>query len=261
MMITKKNQLQKIRAEVQDSLYAPALLKMNVGMATCGIAAGAKDVYDKAREIFTEQDLLVARTGCLGLCEEEPLVDIQAPGQPRIVYRRVSADKVMELVEAHQKAEYLEKAILGQMKDPRSILEDDIDKTFIRANGVSPYDYALQHTVRITFQDTPVHVSAGVALVRIADNVSFLPVSLTTGCPFYPGGKAASTPSPEPRDFDSLDNLFRLHFMQGMEGCEVAASPYILFNAFRVDVTAIPQGYLELFAIKRNFFQGWHSVG
>jgi NADP-reducing hydrogenase subunit HndB len=118
MRITKKDQLQKIRAEVQDSLYAPGLLKMNIGMATCGIAAGAKDVYDKAREIFEKQDVLVARTGCLGLCEEEPLVDIQAPGQPRIVYRRVSADKVMELVEAHQKAEYVEKAILGQMKDP-----------------------------------------------------------------------------------------------------------------------------------------------
>ena len=139
MRITKKNQLQKIRAEVQDSLYAPALLKMNVGMATCGIAAGAKDVYDKAREIFKEEDLLVARTGCLGLCEEEPLVDIQAPGQPRIVYRRVSADKVMELVEAHQKAEYLEKAILGQMKDPRSILEDDREnplKNIFSRNGI-----------------------------------------------------------------------------------------------------------------------------
>jgi (2Fe-2S) ferredoxin len=139
MRITKKEQLQKIRGEVQDSIYAPPLLKMNVGMATCGIAAGAKDVYDKAREIFKEEDVLVARTGCLGMCEEEPLVDIQAPGQPRIVYRRVSADKLMELVEAHQKAEYPEKAILGQMKDPRSILEDDIDnplKTIFSPNGI-----------------------------------------------------------------------------------------------------------------------------
>ena len=63
----------------------------------------------------------------MGLCEEEPLVDIQAPGKPRIVYRRVSQDNIAELVEAHQKAEYLEKYVLGQMKDPRSILEDDIE--------------------------------------------------------------------------------------------------------------------------------------
>ncbi len=127
MRITSKDDLQKIRTAVQSSLYVPATLKMNIGMASCGIAAGAKDVYDKAREIFDEQNVLVARTGCLGLCEEEPLVDIQAPGQPRIVYRRVSADIIGELTEAHEKAEYSKKYILGQMRDPRSILEDDIE--------------------------------------------------------------------------------------------------------------------------------------
>ncbi len=83
MRITTKDDLLKIRTAVQSSLYVPATLKMNIGMASCGIAAGAKEVYDKAREIFAEQNVLVARTGCLGLCEEEPLVDIQAPGQPR----------------------------------------------------------------------------------------------------------------------------------------------------------------------------------
>jgi NADH:ubiquinone oxidoreductase subunit F (NADH-binding)/(2Fe-2S) ferredoxin len=127
MRITSKDDLQKIRTKVQSSLYVPTTLKMNIGMASCGIAAGAKDVYDKAREIFDQQNVLVARTGCLGLCEEEPLVDIQAPGKPRIVYRRVSQDNIAELLEAHQKAEYLEKHVLGQMKDPRSILEDDIE--------------------------------------------------------------------------------------------------------------------------------------
>lgn len=127
MRITTKDDLLKIRTAVQSSLYVPATLKMNIGMASCGIAAGAKEVYDKAREIFDEQNVLVARTGCLGLCEEEPLVDIQAPGQPRIVYRRVSADIIGELTEAHEKAEYSKKYILGQMRDPRSILEDDIE--------------------------------------------------------------------------------------------------------------------------------------
>jgi NADH:ubiquinone oxidoreductase subunit F (NADH-binding)/(2Fe-2S) ferredoxin/Pyruvate/2-oxoacid:ferredoxin oxidoreductase delta subunit len=127
MRITSKDDLQKIRTKVQSSLYVPTTLKMNIGMASCGIAAGAKEVYDKAREIFDEKNVLVARTGCLGLCEEEPLVDIQAPGKPRIVYRRVSQNNIAELLEAHQKAEYLEKHVLGQMKDPRSILEDDIE--------------------------------------------------------------------------------------------------------------------------------------
>ncbi|RLA89656.1 MAG: NADH-quinone oxidoreductase subunit F [Deltaproteobacteria bacterium] len=139
MRITSKDDLQKIRAEVQSSLYVPSTLKLNIGMASCGIAAGAKEVYDKAHEIFDEQNVLVARTGCLGLCEEEPLVDIQAPGKPRIVYRRVSQDNIAELVEAHQKAEYLEKYVLGQMKDPRSILEDDIENPLSAAfstNGI-----------------------------------------------------------------------------------------------------------------------------
>ena len=143
MRITTKDNLKSIRAKVQDSLYLPAKLKMNIGMATCGIAAGAKDVYDRAREVFKEEEVLVARTGCLGLCEEEPLVDIQASGQPRIIYRRVSPDNLVELVEAHQKAEYPEKYTLGQMKDPRSILEKDIENPLsgvFSTNGIPTFE-------------------------------------------------------------------------------------------------------------------------
>ena len=128
MKIRSKDDLEKIRAKVHDSLYSPPVLKINIGMATCGIATGAQDTYNKALEIFEkDENVLVAKTGCMGFCEQEPLVDILAPGKPRIVYRRVTQDKIQEVVEAYRKGEYPKKSILGQMKDPRSILEDDIE--------------------------------------------------------------------------------------------------------------------------------------
>lgn len=126
MRIKSIDDLEKIRARVREPLYSPPVLRINVGMASCGIASGAKDAYNKALEVFSKEDALVARTGCLGFCEKEPLVDILAPRKPRIVYQRVTEKNIVEVVEAHKKGEYLEKFILGQMKDPRSIMEEDI---------------------------------------------------------------------------------------------------------------------------------------
>lgn len=139
MKIRSKDDLDKIRSKVHDSLYSPPCLKINVGMATCGIATGAQDTYNKALEIFEKEGVSVAKTGCMGFCEQEPLVDILAPGKPRIVYRHVTEDKIQEVVESYQKGEYPKKSILGQMKDPRSVLEDDIENPLrgaVPINGI-----------------------------------------------------------------------------------------------------------------------------
>ncbi|MCK4816050.1 (2Fe-2S) ferredoxin domain-containing protein, partial [bacterium] len=123
MKIRTKDDLQQIRAKLYDHLYNPPVLKINVGMASCGIAAGAKDTYQRALELYKDKDVLVAGTGCLGFCEQEPMVEILAPDKPRLVYRHVTEEKIEEIVEAYQKGEYLEKFVYGQITSPHSILD------------------------------------------------------------------------------------------------------------------------------------------
>jgi NADH:ubiquinone oxidoreductase subunit F (NADH-binding)/(2Fe-2S) ferredoxin len=139
MKIGTKDDLQQIRAKLYDHLYNPPVLKINVGMASCGIAAGAKDTYQRALELYRDKDVLVAGTGCLGFCEQEPLVEILAPHKPRLVYRHVTEEKIEEIVEAYRKGEYLEKFVYGQITSPYSILDektDDSTSEIISYNGL-----------------------------------------------------------------------------------------------------------------------------
>ena len=71
-----------------------------VGMGTCGLGAGADKTAAAVREYLTEHDLgaEVVETGCIGLCAEEPLVDIQLPGRNRVCFSRVRATEVADLL-------------------------------------------------------------------------------------------------------------------------------------------------------------------
>jgi len=126
MKIRTKDDLQQIRANLYDHLYNPSILKLNIGMASCGIAAGARDAYQKALELYEERDVMVAPTGCLGFCEQEPLMEILAPGQPRLLYHHVTDGRIEEIVEGHRKGEYLEKFVYGKVTSPHSILDEEM---------------------------------------------------------------------------------------------------------------------------------------
>jgi len=60
-------------------------------MGTCGIAAGAREVMAALQEEIDKRNLnvIVDKTGCIGMCEQEPLVDVQRPEEPRITYGKV----------------------------------------------------------------------------------------------------------------------------------------------------------------------------
>ena len=85
--------LQKAKAAGLAQLY-PNKPKILVGMATCGLAAGAQQVYDllhkKAQQ--AHWDGVVEKTGCIGFCYKEPLVDIIFPGKPRVTYQEVTPE-------------------------------------------------------------------------------------------------------------------------------------------------------------------------
>jgi NADP-reducing hydrogenase subunit HndB len=75
-----------------------------VGMGTCGIAAGAREVLAAIMDEITKRKLLdvtVRQTGCIGMCEKEVLVDIVRPGEPRITYGRVKPEDVSKIIAQH----------------------------------------------------------------------------------------------------------------------------------------------------------------
>lgn len=76
-----------------------------VGMGTCGIAAGAKDTLDAFVKELDEKgmggDVLIRQTGCMGLCQNEPTVEVIMKGMPTIIYGRVDAKIAKQIVEKH----------------------------------------------------------------------------------------------------------------------------------------------------------------
>lgn len=75
-----------------------------VGMATCGIAAGAKPVFASFNEEIAKRGLSgvkVTQAGCLGMCKLEPMVEVYVPGKEKVTYIRVTADAAKQIVAEH----------------------------------------------------------------------------------------------------------------------------------------------------------------
>lgn len=75
-----------------------------VGMATCGIAAGAKPVLNAFVEEVAKrnlQNVIVSQTGCIGMCKFEPIVEVFVPNQEKVTYCRVTPEKVSRIVTEH----------------------------------------------------------------------------------------------------------------------------------------------------------------
>jgi NADH:ubiquinone oxidoreductase subunit F (NADH-binding)/Pyruvate/2-oxoacid:ferredoxin oxidoreductase delta subunit/(2Fe-2S) ferredoxin len=128
MKIQSEKDLSQISREYRQMIYHPQAVKVNVGMASCGIAAGAQDAYEKAAEAFGDDPAIqICRTGCIGFCEAEPLVEVLAAGKPRVVYQKITAKKILDAIADYQNGVSKKKWILGQMRDPRCLLENDVD--------------------------------------------------------------------------------------------------------------------------------------
>jgi NADP-reducing hydrogenase subunit HndB len=98
-------ELQHLRERVQTAMKArtQASTTVTVGMGTCGISAGAREVM---RAILSELeacgiDAHVTTTGCIGMCSKEPLVDIQQGDEPRVTYGNVAPEMVPRLIDEH----------------------------------------------------------------------------------------------------------------------------------------------------------------
>lgn len=75
-----------------------------VGMATCGIASGARPVLTALSDAVLSKNLsnvTVTQTGCIGLCQYEPIVEVLEPGKDKVTYVKMTAEKAMDVVEQH----------------------------------------------------------------------------------------------------------------------------------------------------------------
>ena len=96
-----------------------------VGMATCGIAAGARPVLQRLTEEVAKRGLknvTVAQTGCIGICQYEPVVEVFENGQEKVTYVKMTEDKIVQvvaehLVNGHPIAEYTIGAAQAEAKD------------------------------------------------------------------------------------------------------------------------------------------------
>jgi len=104
--------LRRIRDEVQSKIKLrensdnpERLVQVKVGMATCGIASGAKEIMKYFIEEMEQQavDAIVTQTGCMGYCYAEPTVEVILPGKEPVVFGFVTKNKAEEIIDTYIK--------------------------------------------------------------------------------------------------------------------------------------------------------------
>lgn len=121
--IKSLEELKKIREKSTDSTGLrttgenPNRTVLAVGMATCGIAAGARPVMTTLLEEINTKgipDVAVVATGCLGFCYAEPLVEVRVPGKEPVRYANVDAELAKKIIEQHVlQGKVIEGSLLG----------------------------------------------------------------------------------------------------------------------------------------------------
>lgn len=102
-------ELKAIREKMQGQVGLreedDSVTRVVVGMATCGIAAGARPVLNAFVEGVADKGIgnkvMVTQTGCIGMCKYEPIVEIMEPGKDKITYVKMTAEKAKEVIDQH----------------------------------------------------------------------------------------------------------------------------------------------------------------
>ncbi len=76
---------------------------IKVGMSTCGIAAGAQNVFDTLTKEIKRRDVQIElkRTGCVGMCYAEPIIEVCVEGLPAVTYGLVNSEVALRIMEEH----------------------------------------------------------------------------------------------------------------------------------------------------------------
>ena len=94
-------------------------IRVVVGMATCGISAGARPVLNAIVEELARENVAgvqVTQTGCIGICQYEPVVEVYEPGKEKVTYVKMTPEKAIRMVHQHLiKGEPVEEYIIGSL--------------------------------------------------------------------------------------------------------------------------------------------------
>ena len=101
-------ELQAIREQMRDKVVlreGSGDIRVVVGMATCGIAAGARPVLstfvEEVNRLGLSDKVTVSQTGCIGICQFEPVVEVFEAGKEKVTYVKMTPEKAKEVVEIH----------------------------------------------------------------------------------------------------------------------------------------------------------------
>jgi len=105
----KINNLEELKKLREKSIAVTAARKEGkfrviIGLGTCGIAAGGRKIMEVAMEEISKRglkDVSVETTGCIGMCQNEPLMDIVRPGEPRVTYGNLKPEDVPRIIADH----------------------------------------------------------------------------------------------------------------------------------------------------------------
>ncbi|MGR6836301.1 NADH-ubiquinone oxidoreductase-F iron-sulfur binding region domain-containing protein [Syntrophomonas erecta] len=98
-------------------------MKLRIGMGSCGIAAGALEVWQALQDVIEQEKLsiMIQETGCIGMCHYEPLLDVVYENGPTYTYGMIDADKAVEILNHHHLYQNpLEKYLVSSSKNPNS---------------------------------------------------------------------------------------------------------------------------------------------
>lgn len=98
---------ERMKGKVALREESPDNIRVVVGMATCGIAAGARPVLNAFVEEVNKENLgdkvTVTQTGCIGICQYEPVVEVMEAGKEKVTYVKMTADRAKRVVAEHLK--------------------------------------------------------------------------------------------------------------------------------------------------------------
>ncbi len=100
--ISNPRELEQISASALSKLYPTEGVRINIGMGTCGLACAAGKIHERLQERASSNGWSIASVGCLGLCKDEPLIEVCRSGAPRIIYGNVDEaliDRIMDGLE------------------------------------------------------------------------------------------------------------------------------------------------------------------
>ncbi|UCC64372.1 MAG: NADH-quinone oxidoreductase subunit NuoF [Anaerolineae bacterium] len=138
----------EIRKDIERRQQTEPLI--TVGMGTCGLSAGAGKVMEALHDGLSQHglDVRITAVGCIGMCSQEPLVDIQRAGETRVTYASVRPDRVPRLIDEHLiEGHIVEEWMFGPL-NPQVLYREPDGATSSWYEGTPFYDRQMRIAMR-----------------------------------------------------------------------------------------------------------------